>query len=151
MAAMLEHPEFDTQLDFPFQQNAQEIYDQELTQKEDQTLAQLKDKYGFFFFYYGEDPYAVGMAEALQRFADKYSLTLMGVSMDGVGIDVIRDNRVNQGQAEKLGVKAYPAVFMFDPETNDTSPVSYGFMSQDQLATRIYNIVNIYNKEDDNA
>lgn len=43
-------------------------------------------------------------------------------------------SRTDQGQAEQLGVKFFPAMMLVNPKSGQVKPLSYGFISQDDLA-----------------
>jgi conjugal transfer pilus assembly protein TraF len=66
------------------------------------------------------------------------------VSVDGGPNEVFQDYRINQGQFERLleGESAVvPAVMLLDTFTNEHHWVSFGLISQDELASRIHRIV----------
>ncbi|MGK6294540.1 conjugal transfer protein TraF [Klebsiella pneumoniae] len=46
----------------------------------------------------------------------------------------LRDWKTDQGQAEQLGVKFFPAMMLVNPKSGQVKPLSYGFISQDDLA-----------------
>ena len=58
----------------------------------------------------------------------------------GAGLDqrdinpMLPDSRTDQGQAEQLGVKFFPAMMLVNPKSGQVKPLSYGFISQDDLA-----------------
>lgn len=145
--ALLQSPELSHQMKFPTQQYARKIYEQEEGKKIDKAIKLISDKYGLFFFYKGDDPYAAAMAKQIQQLANSYGFVLIGISMDGKKIPKLKDQRVNSGQAEKFGVKAYPALFIADPKAERVYPLSYGFISTSALKKSIYNVATNYGKE----
>ncbi|WP_410401192.1 conjugal transfer protein TraF [Escherichia coli] len=45
-----------------------------------------------------------------------------------------------RGQAQRLGVKYFPAMMLVDPKQGSVRPLSYGFISQDYLAKQFLNV-----------
>ncbi|ELT0935896.1 conjugal transfer protein TraF [Enterobacter roggenkampii] len=44
------------------------------------------------------------------------------------------------GQASRLGIRYFPALMLADPKSGTVKPVSYGFISQDDLAKQFLNV-----------
>ncbi len=146
--ALLMDPTLSSQLDNPTAQIAQQVLSDKKERENDEAIRRVvAKKYGIFFFYMGEDVVSQAMAPALQEFADSYDIPLIGVTMDGVAISAIKDNRMDKGQSQKFDVKAFPAVFIANPTTQKTYPAAYGFISMEQLKKRVYNIVTRYGKD----
>ncbi len=74
------------------------------------------------------------------RFRDTYGLSVIPVSVDGVINPLLPDSRTDQGQAQRLGVKYFPAMMLVDPKQGSIRPLSYGFISQDDLAKQFLNV-----------
>lgn len=60
--------------------------------------------------------------------------------MDGVINPLLPDSRTDQGQAQRLSVKYFPAMMLVDPKQGSVRPLSYGFISQDDLAKQFLNV-----------
>lgn len=43
-------------------------------------------------------------------------------------------------KAQRLGVKYFPAMMLVDPKQGSVRPLSYGFISQDDLAKQFLNV-----------
>ncbi|MBB2375217.1 conjugal transfer protein TraF, partial [Escherichia coli] len=43
-------------------------------------------------------------------------------------------------RAQRLGVKYFPAMMLVDPKQGSVRPLSYGFISQDDLAKQFLNV-----------
>ena len=147
--AALEYPHiFDTQMTYPTQRVARSVYkSQKETSKVDAVKA-LAKSYGLFYFYNGKNRLDQLLSSSIQSFADQYHIGLIGVSMDGVALNTIKENRLNQGQAKAFHVKAYPAVFVVNPYTHQAQALAYGFISEDELLTRFYNLATDYDQHD---
>ncbi len=100
---------------------------------------------GFFFVYQGEDALSQTLAPSVQAFADTHSMELLGISEDGVFIDTVKNNRNND---KKVVVPFTPALLLVNPKTGEFKPLAYGFISQNELLGRFYNVANDYQTPD---
>ncbi|MCW9787086.1 type-F conjugative transfer system pilin assembly protein TraF [Escherichia coli] len=82
----------------------------------------------------------VQQRQAINGFRDTYGLSVIPVSVDGVINPLLPDSRTDQGQAQRLGVKYFPAMMLVDPKQGSVRPLSYGFISQDDLAKQFLNV-----------
>lgn len=105
-----------------------------------QAIAKLAEHYGIMFFYRGQDPIDGQLAQVINGFRDTYGLSVIPVSVDGVINPLLPDSRTDQGQAQRLGVKYFPAMMLVDPKQGSVRPLSYGFISQDDLAKQFLNV-----------
>lgn len=90
--------------------------------------------------YRGQDPIDGQLAQVINGFRDTYGLSVIPVSVDGVINPLLPDSRTDQGQAQRLGVKYFPAMMLVDPKQGSVRPLSYGFISQDDLAKQFLNV-----------
>ena len=47
----------------------------------------------------------------------------------------------DSGQSVKMGIKHFPALFLVNPKKGEYKPIAYGFITPDDLARRVLNIV----------
>jgi len=143
--AKLQYPSvFDTQVKYPTQSLARSIYKSQKQTNKINSVKYLAQSYGLFYFYNGNDQLDQTLSKSIQSFADEYHIGLIGISMDGVVLNTIKNNRVNNGEAKAFNVKAYPALFIANPYTHKSQALAYGFISEDELLTRFYNIATNY-------
>ena len=139
--AMLAHPELDYNLQYSHYngtvRNQLAAADQA---QQRQAIAKLAEHYGIMFFYRGQDPIDGQLAQVINGFRDTYGLSVIPVSVDGVINPLLPDSRTDQGQAQRLGVKYFPAMMLVDPKQGSVRPLSYGFISQDDLAKQFLNV-----------
>lgn len=95
---------------------------------------------GLTHLYRGQDPIDGQLAQVINGFRDTYGLSVIPVSVDGVINPLLPDSRTDQGQAQRLGVKYFPAMMLVDPKQGSVRPLSYGFISQDDLAKQFLNV-----------
>ncbi|WP_440682922.1 conjugal transfer protein TraF [Cysteiniphilum halobium] len=150
--ALLQYPNLSHELKFPIQDRARQLSREREKQRQTQAIQQYAQTHGLFFFYKGQDVYSQSLASSIQSFADQYGITLMGIAVDGVMVNDIKDNMPSddaqqQGIAKKLthwGVKAVPALFLYDNQTKQVRPFAYGFIAQDQMAERFLQFATDY-------
>lgn len=145
--ALLLYPELSHQLKFPTQENARAIaYDVE-QQHQKIAIDRFTENHGLFFFYQGKDVYAKGMAATVQRFCDKHQMTLIGIPVDGVALDDIKINNTASDQFKTWGVKAMPALFLYNNSNKSVQPFSYGFISGNQIAHQFLQLATDYGQK----
>ncbi|GHM57414.1 hypothetical protein ECZU51_60840 [Escherichia coli] len=87
----------------------------------------------------GQDPIDGQLAQVINGFRDTYGLECYSVSVDGVINPLLPDSGLTR-QAQRLGVKYFPAMMLVDPKQGSIRPLSYGFISQDDLAKQFLNV-----------
>ncbi|PSW88148.1 hypothetical protein C9J52_20490 [Photobacterium iliopiscarium] len=68
-------------------------------------------------------------------------MKLLGITLDGKPLATIRDNKRNDG---KLNIQTSPALLLVNPKTNSIKPLTYGFISQEELLGRFLNVATDY-------
>jgi conjugal transfer pilus assembly protein TraF len=142
--AYLDHPELDYRVQHPTEQSASNIARAERLKKQIAAVKFYAKDYGLMFFYRGQNKIDQQESVIVQRFAKKYGMSLLGISMDRTVLKSIQQNKVNQGQAQKLGIKTVPALVLYNAKTKVVKPVLYGFATQDKILTRLYALFNQY-------
>lgn len=132
--ALLEHPELDYNLRFSHYNGT--VKNQLATDYADQykAISAIARHFGVFFFYRGREPYNGQLIQVLNNFRETYQLSVIPISVDGAINPQLPDSRIDKGQAERLHVKYFPAMVLVDPKSGHAKPLSYGFISQDDLA-----------------
>ncbi|WP_079953181.1 type-F conjugative transfer system pilin assembly protein TraF [Salmonella enterica] len=138
--AMLAHPELDYNLQYSHYNGTvrNQLAADQAQQR--QAIAKLAEHYGIMFFYRGQDPIDGQLAQVINGFRATYGLSVIPVSVDGVINPLLPDTRPDQGQAQRLGVKYFPAMMLVDPKQGSVRPLSYGFITQDDLAKQFLNV-----------
>lgn len=137
---LLDYPELDYSIAQPTQNNAQHILYSEARKKEAAAIKYFSQKYGMLFFYRGNDPMDKELAPTIEAFSRENNLSLIPVSMDGKKLEVFKINHTNLGQAEKLGIKYFPAFILVDPKSQKTVALNYGFISDSELRRRFLQV-----------
>lgn len=108
-------------------------------------LEALSKTHGIFFFFKSDCPYCHAYAPLLKRFAQKYGLTVIAVSMDGGPIAEFPNARVNNGIAgrvvDQLGIPreqfVVPFTVLAKPSTQEVLPLGFGVMNEAELTERL--------------
>lgn len=138
--AMLEHPELDYNLQHSHYNGTVKNQLSADYAEQRKAIETLSQHYGVMFFYRGKEPIDGQLAQVIKNFRDTYKLSVIPVTVDGVISPLLADSRYNQGQAEQMGIKYFPAMMLVDPKRGSVKPLSYGFISQDDLAKQFLNV-----------
>ncbi|WP_272664071.1 MULTISPECIES: type-F conjugative transfer system pilin assembly protein TraF [unclassified Providencia] len=110
-------------------------------QAQAQAVKFVNQQYGIFFFYRGGEPLDNQLAKVVKEFSLQYDLAIIPISVDGRISSEYPDSKYDAGQFKKMNVKYLPAIFLVEPKKGSFKPLSYGFISQDDLARRVLNVV----------
>lgn len=138
--AMLEHPELDYNLQYSHYNGTVKNQLSADYAEQRKAIKEISQHYGVMFFYRGKEPIDGQLTQVIKNFRDTYNLSVIPVTVDGVISPILADSRYNQGQAEQLGIKYFPAMMLVDPKSGSVKPLSYGFISQDDLAKQFLNV-----------
>ena len=138
--SMLAHPELDYNLKYSHYNGTAKTQLAADRAQEKTAIAQIASRYGVFFFYRGKEPMDNQLAQVVKSFSESNSIALIPVSVDGMLSSSLPNSRYDSGQAQRLGVSFFPAMFLVDPKGEQTQPLAYGFISQDDLARRFLNV-----------
>ena len=107
----------------------------------EQDLADLSDQYGLFYFYRSDCPYCQRFSPVLRAFADRYGVEVRAISVDGGPMPDFPGARRDTGQFERLlqgRSSVVPAVLLLDVETDTPHWITFGLISGQELAERIF-------------
>ena len=143
---LLKYPELSNELKFPTSHLARQVAHQEKKATRKAAIEKLAKTHGLFYFYQGGSPYDQAMAESVQDLADEYDITLIGFAVDGQPLSQIKHNKPHTKQMQNLGVKALPALVLVNPNTQQSMPLAYGFIAQDDVKDRFVDLATNYTK-----
>ena len=133
-------PELDYTLTRPAGALSKQLWsDSRLAARQD-ALAHLGERYGLIYL---GDAGCAGcrvFGPLLRAFALRHGLDVLAVSLTGEALEGWPEAVPDNGRAAELGLQGapVPAVVLFDTETGQVLPVSFGVVAEDQLAERIY-------------
>lgn len=134
--AQLNHPDLDYNLQHSHYNAVSSIEAAKEQTIQDKAIEKIGGRYGLFLFYRGSDPIDSQMAGVVASFAKAKHISIIPISVDGVVVSTLPDTRPDTGQSKSMGIDHFPALFIVDPKSKEYKPVAYGFMTQDDLATR---------------
>lgn len=140
-AALLKYPQLDYNLKNSFYNATAPIKAAEERKAQSKAIQVVNQQYGVFFFYRGNEAIDNKLAEVVKGFSEQYNLSIVPISIDGKVANSYPKSRFDEGQAQKMGVKYFPAIYLVNPKKNEFKPLAYGFITQDDLARRVLNVL----------
>ncbi|STX55686.1 conjugal pilus assembly protein TraF [Legionella beliardensis] len=134
---MLLHPEYDYAVTHPISNLGAKITDEVRESQIIEIVNRLSKSHGLLLFYRGKSPYDLKQIPILADFCQRFHFVLIPVSVDGVIATELTSSRVDKGQANRLGVRYFPAILLVHPKRQSVTPVAYGLTTQDVLMARL--------------
>ncbi len=133
-------PELDYTLTRPAGALSKQLWSDARRTAQESALANLGERYGLIYL---GDAGCTGcrvFGPLLRAFALRHGLDVLAVSLTGENLEGWPEAVPDNGRAAELGLQGapVPAVVLFDTETGQVLPVSFGVIAEDQLAERIY-------------
>jgi conjugal transfer pilus assembly protein TraF len=104
-------------------------------------LANLADQAGLFYFYRSDCPYCQRFSPVLRGFADRYGVEVRAISVDGGPMPDFPNATPDRGEFARLlegRQSVVPAVLLLDTETGTPHWITFGLISGQELAERIF-------------
>ena len=135
-------PELDYTLTRPTGALSKQLWSDDRLAAVQSALANLGERYGLIYL---GDAGCAGcrvFGPLLRAFALRHGLDVLAVSLTGEDLEGWPEAVPDNGRAAELGLQGapVPAVVLFDTETGQVLPVSFGVIAEDQLAERIYTL-----------
>lgn len=135
--ALIKYPQYDFSVTHPTSDIGLKLRDSLERERARSKIKNLAHSEGLLFFYRAENPYDQKQIPILKDFCEQYHFTLIPVSVDGVNAKELPNSRVDNGQADFLKVRYFPAILLVNPKTKITRPIAYGITTQDDLISRL--------------
>jgi conjugal transfer pilus assembly protein TraF len=139
--SLISNPELDYNLQRPVSTLGKQVWTEERKATLDRTMAQLKDRYGVFYFYSGQDCASCDVqAPIISSLRDNYGLTVMGITSDGFAHPLFPQSMADQGQRERMGLPGdiNPTVALYDTLAKRSILIGSGILSSDEIVNRIF-------------
>lgn len=140
-AVLLNYPALDYSLSHPTNSVGNQVFLNQQKAEEDKAITLLAKHSGLFFFYRSTCPYCQRFAPIVKNFSDRYGISVVAITTDGIALPEFPNSQRDQGQAARFKVDVEPALFTVNPYSQQIAPVGYGLMSEDELRIRILTIV----------
>jgi len=138
------YPQLDENIRRPIATFASHAADRIANSGRDRVLRDLAQRVGIFFFFRSDCPYCHAQAPVIAILEKKYGFKIIPISIDGLPMPggVYPNYRIDQGQAQKLGVTITPTMFLVNPEDEieKIRLLSQGAVSLSDLETRIISV-----------
>ena len=144
---LVENPDLDYHLAHPTESAALSVTKKLEAEKNKAAIESLSAQYGIFYFYEGKSPYEKSLSPVINHFAESYHVRVIPISVDGVSDDQFSDSRLDSGQAARLHVTHFPAIILVNPQTGESRPLHYGFITIDALAKQFYYVATNFKGE----
>lgn len=142
---LLAHPELDHRLNFPTDNNALAIKNDEKKALTQAIIEESAKQYGFIFIYQGESALAQRFASMIDPFMRENNFSVIAITVDesvlpqfdhskNLPLEVIR-------QRFPVELNYLPALFLVNLKTEEMFPLSYGFMALSDLKMRLLDVV----------
>lgn len=151
MQNVFQRPELDHTLVSPVNQQARHLQIDLEKERTNQTIKNLSESYGLFFFFSGNCPYCHQFAPIVKHFAESYGWKVIAIRVDVDASDrgsiaqtslaEFPNAEADNGLFEMWGVKVLPALFAINPTTKEAIPIAYGLTSLDEMENRIMTLL----------
>ncbi|WON75532.1 type-F conjugative transfer system pilin assembly protein TraF [Serratia sp. UGAL515B_01] len=145
---LLNNPELDYNLKHPVYNGASPIEYTKERQLRAKAIDYINQRYGVFFFYRGNEPLDNRLGNVVREFSEQYGIPFIPVTVDGRINPDLPQTRTDAGQAERMNITHFPAIFLVEPARQTYKPLAYGFITQDDLARRVLNVVTDFKPRD---
>lgn len=102
------------------------------------TLQEISQEWGIFFFLRSDCPYCHTMAQTLTMMSAQHGLTIIPITLDGGGLPQYPNPRTDNGLATKLGVTKVPMMVLGNVRDQRLIPIGSGVLSSQEIVERIH-------------
>ncbi|HAT2150937.1 TPA: type-F conjugative transfer system pilin assembly protein TraF [Legionella pneumophila] len=145
---MLAYPEYDYAVTHPTSNLGAKITDEVRESETVELIKRLSQSHGLLFFYRGKSPYDLKQIPIIVDFCRRFSIPVMPISVDGITSPELMNSRIDKGQANRLGVRYFPALLLVNPRNQRVSPIAYGLTTQDILMERLKQVASQFKGEE---
>jgi conjugal transfer pilus assembly protein TraF len=102
-------------------------------------LEKIGELSGVYYFFSGDDAYSLKQTALVDLLNKRYGFSIVPVRISG---DIPKDfpwNNIidNKGQAESLGIKKIPAIYLFNSNNQKVDMVTQGLYAMDEIEKRL--------------
>lgn len=139
---LLEHPELNYSLQYSHENALAPVMQQHEHDLQNEAISNLAKNNGLLVFYRADKKPDQLFATLMKSFSQNYHISVMFVSEDDSKNSSNPNVHVDENfeRAHALGVNYFPAVLLVNPKVGTYQVVSYGYHSQDELASRLLSI-----------
>lgn len=138
--AIWQTPELDYSQRFPIATMAKRTKRSMELVDENEHFQKLKEEgYAVFFFYSSTCSFCHQMAEPIKHFQTNTALEVLPITIDGIKLeDKFPGSVIDKGQAQMIGVKSTPSLYLVNMKDRSIEPIATGWVSVQSIRDRIY-------------
>jgi conjugal transfer pilus assembly protein TraF len=141
METVFLNPSLDNTIANPVNQKARHIQlDLEKKQTVD-TIKNLSQEYGLFFFFSSNCEFCHQFAPIVKQFSEKYGWEVLPITLDGGSLEGFPNAQRDNGLFAQWNTEVLPALFAVNPNTGHVIPIAFGLTGIDQMEIRIMKLV----------
>ncbi|MCF6808554.1 type-F conjugative transfer system pilin assembly protein TraF [Thiotrichales bacterium 19S9-12] len=149
--ALLEHPELDYKLNFPTDNNAIPVRNDEQKVLVERVVSEMSDHYGLILFYQGNSAICQKfIGEVLLPLVKGYRFSMVSVTVDDkpiIGLPNPKSIPIEKANLKvPLKAKYLPALFLVNLKTKEMKTLSYGYISTNDLKLRFLDVANQFKR-----
>lgn len=133
-----QNPDLNYELKRPVNNAAIAAYEKTRKETRSQTLAEINQEWGVFFFFRSDCPYCHRMAPTMRYLTEQYGLSVLPISVDGGGLPDFPSPQQDNGLASMLNVDQVPYLVLGNVKEKRMVPLGSGVLSAEDVVERIY-------------
>lgn len=137
MQVLYNNPYLDHTLITPVNHKSRHLYFDQKKQRTAKTIQDLSNEYGLFFIFDSHCSYCREFSPIVKLFSKTYNWEVIPITADGGNLSEFPRPLDDNGIIEKWKIKAFPALFAVNPNTEEVIPIAYGMTSLDEIESRI--------------
>ena len=133
--SLLKNPEVDETIKNPVSLAGIQFMRNEMLMKKEQIINNGSKKYSLFVFYEGKASVSQAFLDSIASFENRYKWNIMAITVDNTKLseETVEDN----GIVESWGIKAFPAIFLVDTESEWYTEAGFGILSSKNIVDNI--------------
>ena len=144
---MISYPEYDYTVTHPTSNVGTKLVDERRETTRGNVITSLSKTHGLLFFYRSQNAYDKKQIPILRDFCKRFGLSLQAISVDGATSPELPNSRLDEGHANALGVRFFPAILLVNPKNRQTAPVAFGLTTQDALEQHLFAVATQFKGE----
>lgn len=146
---LLENPNLNYSLQYSHENALAPLMQQHEHQLQNDAIANLAKHNGLLVFYRDNNKIDLMFLKLIKEFSEKNHISVLfseegDQNTNNANRSILSNNHIDNNfkRAHSLGVYYFPAVLLVNPKSGNYKIVSYGYLSQDELASRLLSISN---------
>lgn len=139
---LLEHPELNYSLQYSHENALAPIMQQKAHENQNAAISSIAKQNGLMLFYRGDHKADLLFVKVVASFSREHHIALLLVSENTpINIPTMQSRfDLNHIRANALSIHYFPALLLVNPTNGSHQTISYGFMSENEIAKRFLEI-----------